>query len=130
MSMGIRRVCAGVATLAVTVLLAGAPTAAFAQAQAKTERSNGKLVKYEKEAGTITVKEKGKDLVFHVTAEGSVLTRTTVTMNAKPAKLDDLKPGAPVVVYWKKNAQDATRRDARKIDMPKLPPELEENYGE
>ncbi|HVP30570.1 MAG TPA: hypothetical protein VMW35_15550 [Myxococcota bacterium] len=114
--------------LALGWLAAGlAPTAAVADEKVKTERSNGRLEKYDKAAQTITIKDKGKEMVFNVKAEGSVLTRTTVTVNAKPGKLDDLKVGNPVVVYWK---ADGDTKFARKIDMPNVPKELlEEEEG-
>jgi hypothetical protein len=56
-----------------------------------------------------------------------VLTRTTVTMNGKVAKFDDVKPGMVVIVYWKPDPADATRRNARKMDVPKIPKELQED---
>lgn len=98
---------------------------ALAQAKAKTERANGRVVSYDKEKGTLTIKDKGKETTFNVKAEGSVLTRTTVTMNAKPASLDDLQPKQVVVVYWRPNEADASQKDARKIDIPNIPEGME-----
>jgi hypothetical protein len=114
--------------LAATWVVAAAAPTAWAEDKAKTERTAGKFVKWDKEGGTVTVKEKGKDIVFAVVAEGSVLTRTTVTVKAKPAKLDDLKEGQIVVVYWKPGAAD--KKDARKIDAVSLPEGTEEEEGE
>lgn len=117
---------AAVLVLAAAVAVAGAaPSAHAADEKAKTERTTGRLVKYDKAAQTITVKDKGKETVLSVTAEGSVLTRTTVTKNAKPAKLDDLAENAPVIVYWRMG-DDGTTKMARKIDMPNVPRELED----
>ena len=87
-------------------------------------------MKWDKDAGTVLVKEKGKDVLFSVVAEGSVLTRTTVTVKAKPAKLDDLKEGQIVVVYWKPVATDPSKKDARKIDAVSLPEGTEAEEGE
>jgi len=98
-----------------------------AEEKAKTERSSGRIVKYDAKASTVTLKDKGKEILFHVTQEGSVLTRTTVTLNARPAKLDDIKAGAPAFIYWRPNASDPTRKDARKIDLPNVPKELQED---
>lgn len=122
------RVVLGVALMSVLALVAVAP--ASAQEAAKTERSNGRVVSYDKDKALLTLKDKGKEESFHVTAEGSVLTRTTVTKNARPAKLDDLKPNAVVVVYWRQNAANPQQKDARKIDMPNIPEGMEPEEGE
>jgi hypothetical protein len=102
--------------LAAVWIVGGVVSTASADDKAKTERTAGKFVKWDKDAGTVLVKEKGKDVLFSVVAEGSVLTRTTVTVKAKPAKLDDLKEGQVVVVYWKPVVTDPSKKDARKID--------------
>jgi hypothetical protein len=118
---------AGGAWIAAAVLLAIAVTAAPVRAEdAKSERSNGKLVSYDAAAQTIVVKEGGKEQTYQVKAEGSVLTRTTVTMNGKVAKFDDVKPGMIVIVYWKPDPSDATKRNARKVDVPKIPKEFQD----
>jgi hypothetical protein len=93
----------------------------------KSERSNGKFVSYDAAAQSISIKEGGKEQTYQVKAEGTVLTRTTLTMNGKVAKFDDLKPGMIVIVYWKPDATDATRRNARKVDAPKVPKEFQED---
>ncbi len=130
MQVSTAREVARVAAIVLTatwVVAAAAPTA-WAEDKAKTERTAGKFIKWDKEAGTVSIKEKGKDIVFSVIAEGSVLTRTTVTVKAKPAKLDDLKEGQILVVYWKPGAGD--KKDARKIDAVSLPDGVEEEEGE
>ena len=115
------------AWIAAAALLAIAVAAAPVRAEeAKSERSNGKLVSYDAAAQTIVVKEGGKEQTYQVKAEGSVLTRTTVTMNGKVAKFDDVKPGMIVIVYWKPDPSDATKRNARKVDVPKIPKEFQD----
>lgn len=96
-------------------------------AEIKTERTNGRLVSADAAAKTIVVKEKGKEQSYAVTPEGSVLTRTTVTMNGKAARFAELKPGMLVIVYWKPDATDASKRYARKIDVPRIPREFQED---
>lgn len=108
----------------VAVALTAAVATPVRAAETKSERATGKLVSYDATAQSIVVKEGGKDSTYQVKAEGSVLTRTTLTMNGKVAKYDDLKPGMIVIVYWKPDAADATKRLARKIDVPKIPREL------
>jgi len=107
------------------VAFQGAPDA-LAQAKAKTERANGKVVAYDAEARTLTIKDKGRETTFNVKPEGSVLTRTTVTLNSKPSSVDELKPDRVVVVYWRANATDPEQKDARKIDIPNIPEGLED----
>jgi len=116
--------------LAAVWIVGGLVSTASADAKTKTERTAGKIVKWDKDEGTVLVKEKGKDVLFSVVAEGSVLTRTTVTVKAKPAKLDDLKEGQIVVVYWKPVATDPSKKDARKIDAVSLPEGTEAEEGE
>lgn len=115
----------GRAGLVLIALLAAG--SASAEPRGETRQTNGKLVAYDAAAQTITVKEKGREQVYEVKAEGSVLTRTTVTMNASPAKMADLQPGMIVIVYWKPDAADADRRVARKIDVPRIPREFQED---
>ena len=117
-------------TLATAWIVGGVVATASADEKAKTERTAGKFVKWDKDAATVLVKEKGKDVLFSVVAEGSVLARTTVTVKAKPAKLDDLKEGQIVVVYWKPVATDPNKKDARKIDAVSLPEGAEPQEGE
>jgi hypothetical protein len=117
-----KRIAAAIAAAA----LAAAPAARAADS-VKTERSSGKLVSYDAATETIVMKEKGKDQAYAVEPEGSVLTRTTVTMNAKPAKFDELRPGMIMIVYWKPDPADAGKRFARKIDVPKIPREFQED---
>ena len=115
---------AGRLALALLALVAFAVATPARAEEAKSERSNGKFVSYDAAAQSVVVKEGGKDQAYQVKAEGSVLTRTTLTMNGRVAKFDDLKPGMIAIVYWKPDATDAAKRLARKIDIPKIPKEL------
>lgn len=118
------RLCAVALAGFVALTLAAPVRAADAS---KSERSNGKFVSYDAAAQSIAIKEGGKEQTYQVKAEGSVLTRTTLTMNGKVAHFEDLKPGMIVIVYWKPDATDATRRNARKVDAPKVPKEFQED---
>jgi len=118
---------ARLSVIAVAVLIAFAFAAPSRAAdEVKSERSNGKFVSYDAAAQAIVVKESGKEQPYQVKAEGSVLTRTTVTMNGKVARFDDVKPGMIVIVYWKPDPADATKRNARKVDVPKIPKEFQD----
>ena len=61
-----------------------------AQAAPKSKKSEGKFLAFDAEAKTMKVKVKGKEVEFHVVPTGSVLTRTTVTINGKKAEFTDL----------------------------------------
>lgn len=122
-----RSVLGWVAVLAVALVAGGLATPADA-AKSKTKKAEGKLVRYDADASTIVVKQRGKEVTYAVKAEGSVLTRTTVTINAQPAKLVDLPEGAPVIVYWIRDEDDPKKKFARKIDAPKVPDELLEGF--
>jgi hypothetical protein len=98
-----------------------------AAGEIKSERSNGKFISYDAAAQSIAIREGGKEQTYQVKAEGTVLTRTTLTMNGKVAKFEELKPGMIVIVYWKPDPADATRRNARKVDAPKVPKEFQED---
>jgi len=125
MQIAFHRSVAALAAAAFALLLGAAATTAHAEDKIKTERANGRIVKYDAAASTLTLRDKGKDIVFHVTAEGSVLVRTTVTMNAKPAKLDELKEGMIAIVYYKADPADPNKKLARKIDIPHIPEGME-----
>ena len=115
---------AGFVAFAVAVFVALAVAAPLRAEEMKSERADTKFVSYDATAQSIVVKEKGKEQTYQVKAEGSVLTRTTLTMNGKVSKFDDLKPGMVAIVYWKPDATDATKRVARKIDVPNIPKDL------
>lgn len=125
--MSIQSWMRGASVVLCGLVFALAAPGAHAADKVKTERSNGKLVSYDAAARTLVLKEKGKDQSYAVKPDGSVLTKTTVTMNAKPAKFDDLKPGMIMIVYWKPDETDPSRRFARKIDVPKIPREFQED---
>jgi len=108
----------------VSLLLAFAVAAPVRAEEAKSERATGKVVSYDAAAQSVVMKEGGKDQAYQVKAEGTVLTRTTLTMNGKVAKFDELKPGMLAIVYWKPDPSDAAKRAARKIDVPKIPREF------
>lgn len=111
----------GIAVAVLSAFAAAAPTRA---AEMKSERADTRFVSYDAAAQSIVVKEKGKEQTYQVKAEGSVLTRTTLTMNGKVAKFDELKPGMVTIVYWKPDPADASKRAARKIDVPNVPREF------
>ena len=126
-SRGLRAM--GIATamlVAIALLLGGGE--AFAEKKMKSKRSQGKLIELNEADKYMVVSEKGRKIRYRVILEGSVLTRTTSTMNAKLVKLAEIPKGAPVIVYWKPDPENRKIRHARKVDAPKVPDELLEEY--
>jgi hypothetical protein len=125
------RIARATAPIGVALALVLALPAA-AQVASKVKKDQGRFIAFDPQAETVTVKVEGKETVFQVKSEGSVLKRTTVSMNATPATLADLPSRAPVIVYWvpcdDKGAsckvQDGKQRFARKIDAPRIPKEF------
>lgn len=114
---------------------------AGAQKKEKSIQTEADWMAYDADAQTVTVKilkpgsgakglSAGKEAVFNVKAEGSVLTRTTVKVNGKAGKLTDISPGKRVQIYWKADASDPNARFARSIDVTFSEEELNERYPE
>ena len=99
-----------------------------ADAKSKVRKSDARLMAFDQEKGKMMVKEKGKKVIYNVRFDGSVLTRTTATMNAKPVKLEEIPIEAPVIVYWIPDEENPKERFARKVDAPKIPDEWLEDY--
>jgi hypothetical protein len=114
--------------IVISLLALGGATTASAEKKIKSKKAQGKLVELNVEEGKMIINEKGKKRTYLVKIEGSVMTRTTSTMNAKPVKLTEIPIGAPVIVYWKPDENDKKIRRARKVDAPKVPDELLEEY--
>jgi hypothetical protein len=101
--------------------------AGIAEAEKKSKirlSKEARLIAFDTEAGTMTVKEKGKKVVYNVKFEGSVMTRTVASSNAKGMKLTEIPLKAKVNIYWIKDENDPKKRFARKVDALKIPKEL------
>jgi hypothetical protein len=112
------------------LVLVGLGAAAEADGKGKIKKSQGRLVSLDREAKQMTVKVKGKKVVYNVKLDGSVMKRTTATMNARPARLEDIPIKAPVIVYWIQDESNSKEKFARKVDAPKIPKELLDDYSE
>ncbi len=102
-------------------------TAEAAKKQKSKLSREARLLAFDTEAGTMTVKEKGKKVVYNVKFEGSVMTRTTATINAKPVKLQEIPLKARVNIYWRPDENNKKKRFARKVDALNIPEELLED---
>jgi hypothetical protein len=121
------------------------PAAHAAADKAKSTQSEGKWVKFDTAANTVTIKitkegkgakppaalklKKGKEAVFNVKPTGSVLSRTSVAINGKKGELTDIPEGKTVNVYWIPDESDPKSRFARKIDVILSDEELDAKYG-
>ncbi len=104
-----------------TVFILIAPHDARAQSAADKgkKKMEGCLISYDAAAGTVVLKDEKskKEETFKVKQGTSVLDKagTAVAKNGRGAKLVDLEPNRPVIVYWAPQGED---KFASKIDAP------------
>ncbi len=119
---------ARVAVLGLLGLVLASP--ASAQPRSKSIKTEGKFLKYSPQGSYVVVKvtkpgsgklarrlKRGKPAKFKVKAEGSVLSRTTVSIRGRASQLDEIAEGTRVNVYWRPEPENAKIRFARKIDV-------------
>ena len=127
------------AVAAVVFALALAP-AAFAE-KSKSTQSEATWVSYDAASKSVVLKidkpgkgpnrkmmKKNKDVSFRVVPEGSVLKRTSVTVNAQRAEIGDIPAGKKVLVYWVPDEENDGGFFARKIDVVFSEEELDKRY--
>jgi hypothetical protein len=123
----------GVAALSLGALLTSlSATPAVAAKQAKSTKTEAKFVEFNAADKSITVKvtkpgkkpknsklalRGGKPATFRVTPEGSVLSRTSVTLNAKPYPIGEIKKNTSILIYWIPDEKNPDGRYAKKIDL-------------
>ena len=116
--------------------------AAEAQKKSKSTQNEAEWIAFDAAAKTVTVKitKKGKgpnskllktkkEATFNVIPEGSVLTRTTVTINGIKSELTDITEGKTVLIYWVPDPNKEGELFARKIDAILSEEEMDEKYG-
>ena len=116
--------------------------AAEAQKKSKSTQNEAEWIAFDAAAKTVTVKitKKGKgpnskllktkkEATFNVIPEGSVLTRTTVTINGIKSELTDITEGKTVLLYWVPDPNKEGELFARKIDAILSEEEMDEKYG-
>ena len=134
-----------VAVLALLAYASIPATEATAKKKSRIVQSQARWVAFDTAEATVTVKivkagkiadkqqkkqvRKGKEVVFDVKPEGSVLTRTTVAINGMKADLAEIEVGRSVRIYWVSDESKPHGRFARKIDVVFTRKELEERYG-
>jgi hypothetical protein len=133
-----------VAALAVAALLGLFAGDALAEARSKSTQTEAVWIKFDPATQTVTARikkpgqgakpprhlavKKGQEATFLVQPTGSVLKRTTVSINGKKGELTDIPEGKTVNIYWAQDEKDDKARFARKIDVIFSEEELDEMY--
>lgn len=135
-------------TVAALMLLPATLTTTRAHAaRGKSVANEAQWVSFDPEAKTVTVKiltkskgnkilakkfkktvKRGKQVTLNVIPEGSILKRTSVTINGRKAGLPDIEAGKRVVLYWIEDPNQAGELFTRKIDVLLSFEELRKRY--
>jgi len=136
----LRRGVVGLAGVVVCLAALSLVVSPALAAKAKSTKTEARFVSYDAAAKTITVKvvkagkkpankalklKTGKEATFSVKPEGSVLTRTSVTLNGKRADITEIPDNKMINIYWVPDEVKEDTRFARKIDMILSDAELE-----
>jgi hypothetical protein len=127
MSIRVNRTLVAVAALAL-VFSAVSAGPAYAQKKAKPKQVQGTYLSFDEATSTIKIKEKGKEKVYTIKPEGSILTRTAIKINGRGAKITELPPNSRIILYWIPDEKDPKMRFARTIDAPSIPEDLQEEF--
>jgi hypothetical protein len=121
----------------------GMATSAGAEKKSRVIKTVAVWVAFDAENKTLTVKvkkpgrkpkdkalylKKGRDAIFNVKPEGSVLTRTTVKINGLGGTFADVPPGKTVNLYWIPDEKKEGERFASSIDVIFSEEELREKW--
>jgi hypothetical protein len=136
-----------VVAAAIALGVAGVAGVANAQGNQKSVQNEAEFVKYDEAASTVTVKilkkgkgntalmkqfdaqvKNGKEATFNVIPSGSVLTRTSVSINGQKGEMKDLQAGKKVNIYWVEDSKKPGQLFARKIDVTLSEEELNRRY--
>jgi hypothetical protein len=136
-----------VVAAAIALGVAGVAGVANAQGNQKSVQNEAEFVKYDEAASTVTVKilkkgkgntalmkqfdsqvKNGKEATFNVIPTGSVLTRTSVSINGVKGEMKDLQAGKKINIYWVEDAKKPGQLFARKIDVTLSEEELNRRY--
>jgi hypothetical protein len=136
-----------VVAAAIVLGVAGVTGVANAQGNQKSVQNEAEFVKYDEGASTVTVKilkkgkgnaalmkqfddkvKNGKEATFNVIPTGSVLTRTSVSINGVKGEMKDLQPGKKINIYWVEDEKKKGELFARKIDVTLSEEELNRRY--
>jgi len=107
----------------------------------KSTQTEARFIAFDAEKNTVSVKpdkskgpnakllKKGKDTTFNVLPEGSILKRTSVSINGKKGEVKEIPAGKRVNVYWIPDPNKDGELFAKKIDVVLSEEELDALYG-
>jgi len=87
---------------------------------ARSLRSRGVYLDYDGSSGSIAVKERGQVRAYFLLPGGDA-GETDVVVESAAARVTDLAPGSPVIVSWRPDPDDPSRRVAHAIEVPAIP---------
>jgi hypothetical protein len=90
-------------------------------------RARGVFVEHDAAAGTVSVEERGRVRSYALLA-GDESGETQVVIESSPSRISDLVSGAPVVVSWRHDDEDRTRRIAHRIEVPMIPKSYRDDF--
>ena len=133
-----RRIAVAVSVAALAFAVAPAALAA----RSKSTQNEAKWVSYDPETKTVVVEiedrgkgpntkmvRRGDKVTFNVIPTGSILKRTSVTVNGQKADLTDIQEGKSVLIYWVPDPNKEGELFARKIDVIISEEEFDRRYG-
>lgn len=113
--------------LATAVLLAcGVLGASWVDATAgePSRVARGVFVDYDRDSGNVTVRERGVQRTYVLRDDDEA--RTRVIIEGNEVGPERLEAGSPIVISWRPDPVDASRRQALELEVPKIPKSFRE----
>jgi hypothetical protein len=108
-------------------LVAAAPARSQTEAEPRLIRAQGVFVEYDASLGIISLKERGRVRIYALLA-GDENGETEVVIESAPSRVSDLVAGAPIIVLWRPDDEDSTRRVAHKVEVPTIPRSYRDDF--
>lgn len=127
--------------LAVAGFFMGVAPAEVGAAKAKSIKTEAFFVSLDTENKTMEVRVKktgskpknkklrlkiGKEATFNVKPEGSILKRTSVSLDGQRSDINEIEPDQFLFIYWVPDEKNPDQRFARKIDLVLTEDQLDE----
>ncbi len=121
------RTAAAAALVLVCGLAAAAPAWSQAESTPRLMQARGVFLEHDAAAGSISIKERGQVRSYALLA-GDESGETEVVIESALSRVSDLVSGAPVIVSWRPDDEDRTRRVAHKIEAPTIPKSYRDDF--